>query len=259
MDAMQRVRARSTQTVYNRIQTIKHAPQLRPALRVLLRSIADYCGSHDECWPSVARLASECGITPRYCRQLLRRLESLGWIEHRPRFREDGSQASSLLVWVASDATPGTIVPPPRNNGSALETSSENSGNEEHARNLRECDSGKGEATPPTPPARRSSRRFIVVDNARIADPQHLREIHEHATEAGIIDKSQATRLAFAAAWCAVVRRSQAGTIKNPGGVLQFLMRRPRALLEYATAADEDKARKAVRHLWPVGQYNPHC
>jgi len=255
MNAMPEVRTRSSRTVYDRIKAIKQAPQLRPALRVLLRSIADYCGDKPECWPSVATLAEECGLTPRYCRQLLRRLESLGWIEHRPRFRSDGSQASSLLVWVAPDATPGTVVPPPRNNSSAHEASSENSTNEKHARNLRECDSDGKDATPP---ARRSSRRFIVIDNARMRDPQHLREIHEHATAAGIIDKSQATRLAFAAAWCAVVRRSQAGEVKNPGGVLQFLLRRPVALLEYATAADEDKARKAVRHLWPVAAYNPH-
>ncbi len=252
-------RPRSTSSLYGRISQIK-AAELPPTLKVLLRSIVDYCGDHPECWPSVARLARECSITPRYCRQLLRRLEALGWIEHRPRFRADGSQSSSLLLWIreepADEATPGTPVPPPRNSSSALEASTENSVNEEHARNLRECDSGEDEGET-TPPARRLSRRFIVVDNARITDAQHLRQIHDHATSAGIIDKSQATRLAFAAAWCAVSRRHRDGQIRNPGGVLQFLLRNPAALREYGTQVDEDKARKVVRRLWPAPDYCP--
>jgi hypothetical protein len=167
MDGSAQSRPRSRQTVYTRIQQVKHAAELRPSLRCLLRSIADYCGSHDECWPSVARLAEECGITPRYCRQLLRQLESLGWIEHRPRFRPDGSQASSLLVWTheepAEDKAPGTPVPPPRNSSSALEASRENSGNKEHA-GMPECvpDEDKSSKAP-----RRTSPRYVTIDNSK--------------------------------------------------------------------------------------------
>jgi hypothetical protein len=270
MDAIAQSRPRSRQTVYTRIQQVKHAPELRPALRALLRSIVDYCGKDDECWPSVARLAAECGITPRYCRQLLRRLEQLGWIEHRPRFRPDGSQASSLLVWThqepVDDAGPGTIVPPPRNNSSALEASRENSGNEEHAGGPPEC--GKvmktisepiEPATTPAPaPRRRQSRRFIVIDNSKVTDAQELKRVHELAVVAGLLNGSESSRLAFCAAWCAVARKFREGIVHNPAGSLQFLLRNPGAMLEYATQADEDKARKAIRILWPTPAYCPH-
>ena len=277
MDAIAQSRPRSSRTVYARIQQVKHAAELRPALRALLRSIVDYCGKDDQCWPSVARLAAECGITPRYCRQLLRRLEQLGWIEHRPRFRSDGSQASSLLVWThqePADEAPGTIVPPPRNNGSALETSRENSGNEEHAGGPPECDSCEDSTTATTTtvvqkieqpieqsapaPRRRQSRRFIVIDNNKVTDPQELRRVHELAVAAGLLNGSEASRLAFCAAWCAVARKAREGIVHNPAGSLQFLLRNPGAMIEYATHADEDKARKAIRILWPTPVYCPH-
>ena len=263
MDAIAQSRPRSSRTVYARIQQVKHAAELRPALRALLRSIVDYCGKDNECWPSVARLAAECGITPRYCRQLLRRLEQLGWIEHRLRFRPDGSQASSLLVWThqePADEAPGTIVPPPRNNGSALETSRENSGNEEHAGGPPECDSCENSTQPESAPAprRRQSRRFIVIDNGKVADPQELRRVHELAVAAGLLNGSEASRLAFCAAWCAVARKFREGIVHNPAGSIQFLLRNPGAMLEYATQADEDKARKAIRILWPAPAYCPH-
>ena len=258
MDAIAHPRPRSRQTVYTRIQAVKHAAELRPALRCLLRSIADYCGSHDECWPSVARLAEECGITPRYCRQLLRQLEQLGWIEHRPRFRSDGSQTSSVLAWTheepAEDKAPGTPVPPPRNSSSSLEASRENSGNEEHA-GMPECVPDEDKSSKAT---RRTSPRYVTIDNNKITDPEELRRVYEHAAAAKLIDKSEATRLAFCAAWCAVSRRYREGTVHSPGGTLQFLLRNPAAMREYASQCDEDKARKAVRRLWPAPAYCPH-
>lgn len=266
MDGSAQSRSRSRQTVYTRIQQVKHAAELRPALRALLRSIVDYCGMDDECWPSVARLAAECGITPRYCRQLLRRLEQLGWISHRPRFRADGSQASSLLVWThqePADEAPGTIVPGGRNNGSALEAFRENSGNEEHAGGPPECGTVSQKIEQPIEPAtpaprRRQSRRFIVIDNSKVTDPQELKRVHELAVAAGLLNGSEASRLAFSAAWCAVTRKARDGVVHNPAGSLQFLLRNPGAMLEYATQADEDKARKAIRILWPTPAYCPH-
>jgi hypothetical protein len=84
-----------------RINLVKHAgPQLSPSARLVLRSLIDYLGDSQACWPSVGRLAYECGLSSRQVRRILRDLESSGWLHICPRRRENGSQTSSLIHWI---------------------------------------------------------------------------------------------------------------------------------------------------------------
>lgn len=111
-DATRATRLTSTRSqILDRIRLVKCAPNLSPSHRLVLRSLVDYFGNRDECWPAVSTLASECGLSVRHCRRILRDLERSGWITHRPRFRANGSQTSSVIEWVNSPRT-STSAPP---------------------------------------------------------------------------------------------------------------------------------------------------
>lgn len=117
-----------------RVRLVKSAGrELAPAARLLLRSIADYCGDNPSCWPSVRRLAAETGLSDRHIRRMLRELEASGWLIVSERRRPDGGRTSSLIAWkktAATDAPPLTNCPsPPGHGGRSFETSSlENTG-----------------------------------------------------------------------------------------------------------------------------------
>lgn len=89
-----------------RIQAVKTSDRLSPSARLLLRSIADYCGNDSSCWPSCRRLATECGLSVRHVQRLLGELEAQGWIARGARHRDDGGQRSNLIRWTHQSATP---------------------------------------------------------------------------------------------------------------------------------------------------------
>ena len=101
-----------------RIQAARAAQGLKPAEKLLLRSLVDFMGNSPECWPSLSRLAAEVGVSIRHVRRLLRSLEAGGWIVTRYRFRPDRSQASCIFTWAK---VPDLHVRPPRTSVSALE------------------------------------------------------------------------------------------------------------------------------------------
>ena len=102
----------------DRIVLTRAATGLKPAEKLLLRSLVDFMGNSPECWPSLSRLAAEVGVSVRHVRRMLRSLEAAGWISTRYRFRPDRSQASCIFTW---SKVPDTHVRPPRTSTSALE------------------------------------------------------------------------------------------------------------------------------------------
>jgi hypothetical protein len=283
-DATRAPQSKSTRSlIVDRIRLLKSTPDLSPSHRLLLRSLVDYFGQRDECWPSVATLATECGLSTRHCRRLLRDLERSGWIQHRPRFRPDGSQTSSFIVWVNSPRT--LMSAPPDTDVRPIETFRENPLKEHNA----ECglsafpeateaipeasacpaaisqplpDPEPPETTPeplpdpvatksPTAPtAPPSSPRWIQIENSTFSDPVQAARVYCLAVAGGLITPSDSDRLAFFAAWCAVSRKARAGKASNPGGMMRFLLSNPKALRAYPTAPDETKAREAIRRLY---------
>jgi hypothetical protein len=283
-DATRAPQSKSTRSlIVDRIRLLKSSPDLSPSHRLLLRSLVDYFGQRDECWPSVATLATECGLSSRHCRRLLRDLERSGWIQHRPRFRPDGSQTSSFIVWVNSPRT--LMSAPPDTDVRPIETFRENPLKEHNA----ECglsafpeateaipeasacpeaisqplpDPEPPETTPeplpdpvvteaPTvPTAPPSSPRWIQIENSTFSDPVQAARVYCLAVAGGLITPSDSDRLAFFAAWCAVSRKARAGKASNPGGMMRFLLSNPKALRAYPTAPDETKAREAIRRLY---------
>jgi len=295
-DATRAPQSKSTRSlIVDRIRLLKSSPDLSPSHRLLLRSLVDYFGQRDECWPSVATLATECGLSSRHCRRLLRDLERSGWIQHRPRFRPDGSQTSSFIVWVNAPRTP--MSAPPDTDVRPIETFRENPLKEHNA----ECglsafpvateaipeasacpeaisqplpDPEPPETTPEplpdpvateAPTAPPSSPRWIQIENSTFSDPVQAARVYCLAVAGGLITPSDSDRLAFFAAWCAVSRKARAGKASNPGGMMRFLLSNPKALRAYPTAPDETKAREAIRRLYQsslpavsaVAAYNP--
>ena len=82
-----------------RIRLTRAATGLKPAEKLLLRSLVDFMGNATECWPSLSRLADEVGCSIRHVRRMLRSLEAAGWIITQSRFRPDRSQTSCVFQW----------------------------------------------------------------------------------------------------------------------------------------------------------------
>lgn len=98
-----------------RIIRIKEATReaLTPAARMVLRSLADHAGDGPECWPSVRTLAQGAGVSVRQAQRILRELVAGGWITAQPRYRQDGSQTSTLYRWIDPAAVPVSSSPDP--------------------------------------------------------------------------------------------------------------------------------------------------
>lgn len=320
-----------------RLLLVKNAgPELGPSARLLLRSIADYCGDNPSCWPSLGRLARECGLSVRHTRRILRELEAAGWLARSERRRADGGETSSLLTWKKTagpeHATAPKCPPPPGHDVRPIETfSSENTGHvtcrlsesqekpqaapggprpapaadsrpaaselilsdserpqpaASHpdtespvqpmplsailaasmaARSKPAATASPAEPAPPAPAihtpraaipaapataaAPAASGRWLRINPERLSDGQHAAECWDRIVCAGMLRESESMRLAWFAAWCEVLRKQRAGKVKNPAGVLRWLLDHPSVMAMYATASSEEKARSLLRRL----------
>ncbi len=61
--------------------------------------LADLADERGVCWPSITRIAVRCGISEGTAKAMVAELESEKWFTRTPRFRPNGSQTSSILVW----------------------------------------------------------------------------------------------------------------------------------------------------------------
>jgi len=260
----------------DRIVLTRSATGLKPAEKLLLRSLVDFMGNSAECWPSLSRLAAEVGVSIRHVRRLLRSLEAEGWIVTRYRFRPDRSQASCIFTWAK---VPDLHVRPPRTSASALEKDIGKFNSNTYA-GVAECESCEPEtpaapelipvaaiaelipvAVAETPTAQSSKRspRFIVIDGGKFLDIIEARRVYLAAVDAKLINAGTADRLAFFACWCAIAAKLRAGAVRHPERMMRFLLDNRKAMSAYPDHAAELKAREAIRHLFPEKPYNPHC
>ena len=255
-----------------RIRLTRSATGLNPAEKLLLRTLVDFMGNNPHCWPSLAKLSTEVGVSTRHVRRMLRVLESGGWIVTRPQFRQDQSQTSSVYHW---SKAPDAHVPPPRTSTSALELNIRKIESKPHMPPLVECDLSDLSEAPevvevkaddvqtetPKAATRRAtkSKRFIVIDPAKFLDIQEADRVYAATVAAKLLNTGSVDRLAFFACWCAIAAKFRAGTVRHPERMMRFLLDNRKAMSAYPSQAAETKARAAIRHLYQEKPYNPHC
>ena len=104
-------------------------------------------------------------------------------------------------------------------------------------------------APTPAPPAK--SARWIEIAEHKFTDPHEAKRVFLAVVAGGLLTSSEADRLLFFAGWCAVSRKHREKRVKHPAAAMQWLLRHQRVLRAYPATQDEDKAREAVRRLWP--------
>ena len=280
-----------------RIRLTRAATGLKPAEKLLLRSLVDFMGNATECWPSLSRLADEVGCSIRHVRRMLRSLEAAGWIVTQSRFRPDRSQTSCVFQWAKA---PDLHVRPPRTSASALEFNIGSIQESNTYAAAAECDFEQEQTAPvaaelvevnaidfqpaapaiegtesnlpassavlpPSKPAtpairsRKPSPKFIVIDGSKFLDIKEGERVYHAAVAAKLLNAGTVDRLAFFACWCAIAAKLRAGKVQHPERMMRFLLDNRKAMSAYPDHAAEVKAREAVRFLFPEKPYNPHC
>lgn len=104
------------------IQLITQALELNlpQNLKMVMVVLAEFANEEKTCWPSIETIARRASTTSRNAVRILKALEELGMLKRKPRFREDGSQASSLYTLFPEAEAPGSPPSPPDNGASSL-------------------------------------------------------------------------------------------------------------------------------------------
>jgi DNA-binding transcriptional ArsR family regulator len=76
--------------------------------RLILLALADIANDEGECWPGIKNLSEKCGLNRRAVTLQLARLEEAGLVKRTARFRDNGSQTSSMY-----HITLPVLTPPP--------------------------------------------------------------------------------------------------------------------------------------------------
>lgn len=78
---------------------VRH-PDLSPAEMWFLTILADYMDRETyDAFPGQKTLAEDIGASERSILTYLAKLEGLGFIKRKPRFRENGTRSSDLIIW----------------------------------------------------------------------------------------------------------------------------------------------------------------
>ena len=69
-----------------------------PTCKFVLLAIANYSDENAKAWPSLGRLAKDTAFDRSTISRALKKLDDLGHISREPRFREDGSRSSDIII-----------------------------------------------------------------------------------------------------------------------------------------------------------------
>jgi DNA-binding transcriptional ArsR family regulator len=150
--------------------------ELSPWAKVIYAVLCTYADRTRVCFPSVATLCSDAGMSERQARYALKELEKSGYVEKRPQFREDGGQGANLFRIVGhcrggEGVAEGGCIP--RRGGGAHHA--------DRTRTKKELEKEPlpSEAAPSSPP---SSEGADVCEDVVVAVPAALREVAEYYT-----------------------------------------------------------------------------
>lgn len=240
----------STSSLSTRILRVRNSLELSAREKLVARVLLDHIGNRPDgiCWPSMTRIAQEASVSVRTVQRAVQGLKDKGYISIDPRYREDGSQTSSIYQWLDNLSPRGGDTVADEHNQHQKKPRKQHVQRPPASCSLDSDDHRQSQLTKAKESIPRS-KRFVEFES----DPKRFRsydaceEAHAAAVEAGFITNSEADQLIFWTCYAAVCRKLKAKKVRYPARLLRVLLDSRRVMIEYSTQADEDSARKGLK------------
>ena len=250
----------------DRIKRIKRATDLTASETLVLRVLLDFIGNNATGWPSHRRLAAETRLSLSTVKRSLASLQAKKWIAIEARSRGDGSKTSNSYRWIECfEKLTGERIDKIAHDDLCVDHGDRSHKNHRKTKTTKkhppECDleieeqPRKPAAAPPkrsraTERPQKPSKRFVKFES----DPEVFKSYQacEEACEAvikeGFFKDCEADRMTFFTVYAAVCRKMKAKKVIQPARLLRFLIESKKLCIEYSSNADEDSARRAIKH-----------
>ena len=187
-------------------------------------ALHSYCGSKSHCWPSVATLAADTGLSPRSIHRAIKSLVAAGMLVVERRTRNDGSYTSNLYRFVV--ATVSSTV-------ADLEEKP-NPTDVKHA--------GRGHVV------QKKTSKSYQIEPDTFGKYQSTWRHYRIALANRWIDGSEATLVDWFSSWAKCNRLKRIGKTENPAALFVSMVKR-KLLSKFPSQDDENAGRKAIQYL----------
>lgn len=210
-------------TWINILQAIRN---LRAACSVKATAFAlhSYCGSKSHCWPSVATLAADTGLSPRSIHRAIKSLVGAGMLMVERRTRKDGSYTSNLYRFVVSSVS------------STVAHQEETINHKE----VKHADQGHV--------AQKQKKKSYAIDPESFGKYKTTWHHYKIAISNRWIDGSESTLVNYFASWARCNRLKRIGKTENPAGLFVAMVKR-KLLHKFPAQEDEQAGMKALKYL----------
>ena len=257
---------KQSSSLSDRIKRIKRATDLTASETLVIRVLLDFIGNNETGWPSHRRLSVETRLSVSTVKRSLASLQAKKWIAIEGRSRGDGSKTSNNYRWIEcfekltgeriDKIGQGDLCPvhSDLSHKNHLKTKTTKKHAKPCALEVDENPRRQAAAPPKRPRAterpQKPSKRFVKFES----DPEDFKSYQacEEACEAvikeGFFKDCEADRMIFFTVYAAVCRKMKAKKVSQPARLLRFLIESKKLCIEYSSNADEDAARKAMKH-----------
>jgi len=250
----------------DRIKRIKRATDLSASETLVIRVLLDFIGNNATGWPSHRRLAAETRLSVSTVKRSLASLQAKQWIAIESRSRGDGSKTSNSYRWVECfEKLTGEQLnkiahdePCPVHGELSHKNHVKTNTTKEHASECVLEVKQKPSRQPAAPPKRpraterpqKPSKRFVKFESNHesFKSYQACEQACEAVIKEGFFKDCEADRMIFFTVYAAVCRKLKAKKVSQPARLLRFLIESKKLCIEYSSNADEDAARKAMKH-----------
>lgn len=187
-------------------------------------ALHSYCGSKSHCWPSVATLAADTGLSPRSIHRAIKSLVEAGMLVVERRTRKDGSYTSNLYRFVVStvSATVSDLDKKPN----PTEVIHASQGHE----------------------VQKKTSKSYQIEPDTFGKYQSTWRHYRIALANKWIDGSEATLVDWFASWAKCNRLKRIGKTENPAALFVSMVKR-KLLSKFPSHDDENAGRKAIQYL----------
>ena len=232
--------------------------RIKPTLKLLMRSLADYHGNDGKCFPAIKRLAHECTVCRQTIQRWLNELEQLGLIARSAQYRPDGGgQTSNLYRFclpvlqggVATVATPikaiKKIIHADKQDVSSMKS-------DDGASVRPVVEATDQQSSPSNTTARnqaaRTPKKPYRIEAASMQKPEEADRQYRAYVNQKWIGPGDRDRVSFFGCWAKVVRMWRDGKASEPGALLGAMIKKG-LLHKYPTEEDESRGLEVLRRL----------